>query len=82
MPTTLEFHGPQEFDMIRAILRLVLLLIGAATLTGCSSWNLGPWGGPAYTLEMDKVGTGQPAVIPRNDAFYQDGESMDCRSRH
>lgn len=67
--------------MTKAFLRLAMLLICTAPAVGCSSWNLGPWGGPAYTLDTEKIGTGQQAITPRNDAFYQNGEPMDYRSR-
>jgi hypothetical protein len=67
--------------MTRTVFWAALLLILTATIAGCSSWNLGPWGGPAYTLDTEKIGTGQQAITPRNDAFYQNGEPMDYRSR-
>jgi hypothetical protein len=57
-----------------------LLLFLSACVAGCS-WPLGPWGGPAYTLDFDKIGTGLQAISPRNDAFFQDGEPMDYRTR-
>lgn len=59
-------------------LRLVILATLIA-LAGCNT--LGPWGGPAYTLDTDKVGTGQSAISLRNDAQFWNGEPMDYRTR-
>jgi len=55
---------------------LVIALVSA----GCS-WPLGPWGGPAYELDLSKVGTGQEAISLRNDAEYKNGEPMDYKKR-
>ena len=59
--------------MIRIALGMILLMT-----TGCS---FGPWGGPAYTLDPGKIGTGQQAITPRNDGFYSNGYSDDYRTR-
>jgi hypothetical protein len=65
--------------MIRLPLRLALLAALAGLLVGCD--DLGPWGGPAYTVDWNKIGTGEQAILPRNDASYWNGEAMDYRSR-
>ena len=61
------------------VLRLVAL--AAITLVGCSSIGLGPWGGPAYDLDVNKIGTGEPAISLRNDGEFWNGQPMDCRTR-
>jgi hypothetical protein len=65
--------------MARPIVRLVLASALALSPLGCSL-PLGPWGGPAYTLDTDKIGTGEPAITPRNDGFYAGGEALSYRS--
>jgi hypothetical protein len=57
------------------------ILAGLLASSGCGSFQLGPWGGPAYDLQFDKVGTGQQAIVPTNDAAYWDGQPMDTRTR-
>jgi hypothetical protein len=66
-------------SMSQSILRLMLFALIALAPAGCSI-PLGPWGGPAYTLEPSQIGTGQDAIVPRNDARYADGEAMDYHS--
>lgn len=63
--------------MSRATIWFALGLFLAANLTGC---GCGPWGGPAYTLDWDKVGTGQQALVLQNDSEYWNGEPLDCRT--
>jgi hypothetical protein len=65
--------------MIQPILRIVLLLVIGLLPTGC---NLGPWGGPAYTLDPFQIGSGQQAIVPRNDSWFSSGEQMDYRRGH
>jgi hypothetical protein len=67
--------------MIRRVLRLALLSAAATLPTGCGLVDLGPWGGPAYSLDIDKIGTGQQAITPRNDTSNWNGESTDTRTR-
>jgi hypothetical protein len=67
--------------MAFALLRSLFVAVVLASLSGCG-WILGPWGGPAYSLDSDKFNTGQPAFLPWNDAAHVDGESMDHRSGH
>lgn len=67
--------------MSRAARWLTLGLILVIAPAGCRWLDLGPWGGPAYTLDTEKVGTGQQAITPRNDAGYADGQALDCRTR-
>jgi hypothetical protein len=67
--------------MIRLLLRLALLSTVAILPLGCGSIDFGPWGGPSYTLDTDKIGTGQQTITPRNDASYWNGQPMDYRSR-
>src|SRR5262249_53861059 len=67
-----------------AFLRVALLALLTVPQFGCS-WlglPLGPWGGPAYMLDGDKVGSGQQAITPTNDAQHWNGESMDARRNH
>lgn len=56
-------------------IRLVLLgvVLACATL-GCA-------GAPGYSVDLNKVGTGEQAIEPRNDAQYWDGTPMDQRTR-
>ena len=57
------------------------LLVLISAQAGCAYLPLGPWGGPAYDLDLGKIGTGEPAIVPRNDPAYLFGEPMDCRTR-
>jgi hypothetical protein len=66
--------------MSRVTAWLGLGLFVAANLTGCAWFDVGPWGGPGYTLQSDKVGSGQQAITTRNDSQYWNGEPMDCRT--
>ena len=59
--------------MRRNVLRLLALVVVAG---GCS---LPTTGGMAYDIDASKVGTGQQAVVPRNDGGYWDGRPMDNR---
>jgi hypothetical protein len=54
--------------------RLSVLLTLASVSAGCSSIDFAPWGGPAYTLHTDQIGSGRTAITPRNDAQYSNGE--------
>ena len=67
--------------MIRMTVQLALWSVVAFLVAGCGEIPLGPWGGPAYTLDTEKIGTGQQAISPRNDALYSNGEPMDRRSK-
>lgn len=68
--------------MRRAVLKLALLAAAAIPVSGCGfCMPLGPWGGPAYTLDTDRIGTGRPAIVPLNDAVTWDGQPMDLRTR-
>ena len=67
--------------MLKPLLLAFLLLALPVAGSGCSI-NLGPWGGPAYTLDLDRIGTGEPAINLRNDESYQDGQPTGYRSRH
>jgi hypothetical protein len=58
---------------MRRIIAAVLLI---GSLSGCGVFNLGPWGGPAYEMDTDKLGTGQQTIVPRTDATYYNGEQM------
>ena len=58
----------------------VLGLLLSICPTGCCLVDLGPWGGPAYTLDTSKIGTGQQAITPRDDAQYWNGQPMDNRT--
>jgi hypothetical protein len=53
--------------------RRLLVLVSLVSLTGCGTWNLGPWGGPAYEMDLSKMGTGESVFSLRNDAYYLDG---------
>jgi hypothetical protein len=66
--------------MIRRVLRLALLSAAATLPMGCGLIDLGPWGGPAYSLDTGKIGTGQQAITPRNDASSWNGEPMDSHT--
>ena len=66
--------------MLKSLLLALLLLALPVAGVGCS-FNLGPWGGPAYTLDLDRVGTGEEAINLRNDAYYQDGQPTGYRAR-
>ena len=68
--------------MSRAMARLLALELVLATISiSCGTIDLGPRGGPAHTLDTDKIGTGQQAINPRNDAQYWNGQPMDYRNR-
>jgi hypothetical protein len=58
----------------------LLILFGLLSSSGCAWIQLGPWGGPAYDLQFDKVGTGEQAIVPTNNAAYCDGQPMDTRT--
>jgi hypothetical protein len=62
--------------------RLMGLIVLLSTF-GCRfiDWDLGPWGGPAYRLDSEKIGTGQQAITPRTDASHWNGEAMNVRRR-
>jgi len=62
--------------MRRSVLYSLILMIA-----GCAEFDLGPWGGPAYTFDSDKLNSGQPAITPRNDNGYWNGEAVDNRRR-
>jgi hypothetical protein len=68
--------------MIRILFLIVLLAALVSTVSSCSDVPMGPWGGPAYVLEPSKIGTGEQAIVPRNDCDYANGEPSDYRSRH
>ena len=63
--------------MRRIAIALFLAFASVTLPTGC---QLGPWGGPAYDVDYGKIGTGEQAITPRNDAFYMNGEPQDYRS--
>jgi hypothetical protein len=65
--------------MIRASLRLAAFLILAGSSGGCALIDLGPWGGPAYTLDTGRLGSGEPALELRNDSEYIHGQPVDAR---
>jgi hypothetical protein len=69
--------------MLRTVMQLVVLAPLAALPLGCSTlgFDIGPWGGPAYKLDLDTVGTGEQAIVPRNDYSYANGEPLDYRTR-
>ena len=67
--------------MMRRVLRIILILAFLSQGTGCPSIDLGPWGGPAYTIDTSLIGTGQQAITPRNDTWYANGEPLDYRKR-
>ena len=67
--------------MFRSVVRLLVLLTIVCQSAGCALINLGPWGGPAYTLDLGKIGTSDQAIAPRNDASFSSGEPMDYRAR-
>lgn len=64
--------------------RVILpMLFGCALLAlpGCCLVSqLGPWGGPAYDLDYDKIGTGEQVITPTNDPWYMNGEPQDYRT--
>lgn len=55
-----------------------ILALAIALSAGCS-WDLPSFGGVGYQLNTDRIGTGQPAITPRNDHQFWDGEAMDNR---
>jgi len=51
--------------MFGITLRFTLFVVLASCCLGCGSIELGPWGGgPPFTLDCDKIGTGQQAITP------------------
>ena len=64
-----------------SIIRVTLVMASAVVLVGCRSVNLGigSRGGPAYTVRGDKIGSGEQAIVPRNNSRYWNGEPMDFR---
>ena len=64
--------------MVRFIPWSTFLFVGLMLQAGCS---LGPWGGPAYTIDWGKIGSGEQAIVPRNDSSYSNGEPTNYRSR-
>jgi hypothetical protein len=67
---------------VRRVMLPLFLGFASVVLPGCCGLvsNLGPWGGPAYEIDHDKIGTGEQAIVPRNDELFWDGEPMDLRS--
>ena len=63
--------------MVQVILRLAFLLTIATLPTGC---NIGPWGGPVYTVDPSLIGSGQQAITPRTDSFFANGDPSDNRT--
>jgi hypothetical protein len=61
--------------MHRTLIRLAALAALAAC--GCS---LPATGGRAYDIDASKIGTGEQAVVPRNDSQFWNGQQMDTRS--
>ena len=70
----------QADAMRRTTVWLAFGLLLLISVTGCPSIDLGPWGGAAYTLDTGKIGSGQQAIIPRNDNQYWDGQPMDSHT--
>ena len=64
------------------ILRLTVMIAFVMAFAGCRCLNfgVGPRRVPAYTVDMEKVGSGEQAIIPRNNASFWNGEPMDLRS--
>jgi len=60
-------------------MQLVYLIMFTA-ISGCA-WNLGPWGGPAYMLDLNRVGSGEQAIQPRNDDANWHGQPVNLRTR-
>jgi hypothetical protein len=66
--------------MCRPVLGLALLLAFVATAIAGAGCSLGPWGGPGYVFNPGAIGTGEQAIVPRNDSGYVDGMPPDCRT--
>jgi len=73
-------HNCERICMRQATLLLFLGLAAVAMPGCCLVSQLGPWGGPAYDLDYDKIGTGEQAITPTNDPWYMNGEPQDCRT--
>jgi hypothetical protein len=74
------FAEKQENVMIGQFRRLYVSAILAGLASGCCSCDFPSWGGPALSLDSSKIGTGQQAIAPRNDAEYANGEPMNLRT--
>lgn len=73
--------------MLRNLFRLAVA-VNVITACGCQSLTtevartvIGqtPAGGMAYDIDDDKIGTGQQAIVPRNNADYWNGQAMESR---
>ncbi len=75
--------------MLRNLFRLVMA-VQVISACGCQSLltevaktvtGQTPAGGMAYDIDDDKIGSGQQAIVPRNNADYWNGQAMDSRPR-
>lgn len=60
-------------------MKLAVVLFGLTVLaSGCNTLRIPipAQGGFAYELDMSKLRTGQPAIVPRNDMTHWDGQPM------
>jgi hypothetical protein len=55
--------------MFKCALIIVSVLVALFAASGCTV-PLGPWGGPAYELDVGKIGSGQQAIKPKEDGLY------------
>jgi hypothetical protein len=66
--------------MTKNALRFIVVSVISVCTTGCTV-PLGPWGGPAYDLNVADVGTGKQAITPRNDADYVGGSEINTKRK-
>lgn len=62
------------------VVRLFGVIIASVAAAGCAL-PLGPWGGPAYELNVGDIGAGKQAITPRNDSDYQNGDAVNARRK-
>jgi hypothetical protein len=67
-----------EAVMAKSLARLFALLV-IAVAAGCET--LGKRTGVEYTLDLDKIGTGEQAIVPLNDYTQWNGPSLYPRQR-
>jgi hypothetical protein len=66
--------------MNRIRFRLVVVIVAMIAAAGCTV-PLGPWGGPAYELNVGDIGTGKQAITPRNDADFVGGAEINMKRK-
>ncbi len=58
----------------KPVWRVLGLLLSICPTGGCKVDDLGSGGGPGYSLDTSKIGTGRQVITPSDDAQYWNGQ--------